>query len=53
MRSISKLALLIAATIPTSSAFAADAEAPEECASPCLVYEGTADLKGEWLHRRR
>lgn len=50
MRSVSTLALLLAAAIPTSSAFAADATAPEDCTSPCLVYEGTADLTGEWLH---
>ena len=50
MRSIYAFALLATAAIPTSSSFAADAAAPEECASPCLVYEGTADLTAEWTH---
>ena len=50
MHSISIFALLVAVAVPTSSSFAADAAAPDECAGLCLIYEGTADLKDEWLH---
>ena len=50
MRRIFAFALLTTATIPMGHAFAADAATPEECAGPCLIYEGTMDLKGEWLH---
>ena len=48
MRPLSTLALLVAAAIAAGPAFAADAAAPEDCAAPCLVYEGTADLTGAW-----
>jgi hypothetical protein len=50
MRHTLALALLTTIVSPPSSSFAADASAPEECAGPCLIFEGTMDLKGEWLH---
>jgi hypothetical protein len=34
----------------TNASFAADEAAPEECAGPCLIYEGSADFTAAWLH---
>jgi hypothetical protein len=43
---IATLALITTAT----SGFAAEAAAPDTCAGPCLIYDGTADLSAEWLN---